>query len=715
MTVIERLHSRLAIILAYARRLASRSLVSFHRRWERLFRPPWLFVTLAIYLVVLSALWQLDWYGGLQVGSAAGFTLLACAFPKLGMGIAVFWLLGWLYEFAGSPNPWRDCALLIASFAVAAAAILGLRRARARHLSRPMGWWPTDGEFLLILLLFLGTGWVFLSAADRLSEVRLNESLSSSRNESRPRPAQVKVGLALSGGGYRAALLHAGVLSALEELRVPTEVISSVSGASIIGAFYARGGTPQQFVDLVVSGSFDLEREVLRLNNVLCLISIPMGGTSFQLLPLSPKCSRTQLQANLLRRVLFGDVLAKEGSVEGRPELMLGTTDLAGTRMLGITPHGFVNIYLDPPLDRLSFANPAMLGGEKNQTIFFPTPLAHLPDQQPLADLVAASGAFPGALPAYRLSAPYTPAGSGSDRILYLLADGGLSDNSGIVLLDAAQLLSEQAKDYTANPFPPQNTNPPTSWNISRWDVDLILASDGSALTPNSVPGGAFDEFVRAMDVMDATTGGAEMFAARDENKHPRPSILLLSPRTFSRESVGGLVAALQFGTPNGWQIEKDLGYDLPPIGFASIDEETLTFIIAHMEPQLQNEAGAILADLVRSGAMTSDGLTVQAAFKRDGELGADPGSALARFYDLVQIELDRRLQAFVRTPTLRDRIDRETATSIYILGQYLVRFNKRYIICFLSRFEQIKQVGESNATPKCNAVAGAVAAKIYK
>src|SRR3954469_9576295 len=49
-----------------------------------------------------------------------------------------------------------------------------------------------------------------------------------------------KVGLALSGGGFRASLFHIGVLARLAELDVlrHVEVISCVSGGAIIGAYY---------------------------------------------------------------------------------------------------------------------------------------------------------------------------------------------------------------------------------------------------------------------------------------------------------------------------------------------------------------------------------------------------------------------------------------------------------------------------------------------
>ena len=49
-----------------------------------------------------------------------------------------------------------------------------------------------------------------------------------------------KLGLALSGGGHRAAFFHVGVLAKLAELGLlrPVQVISTVSGGSIIGALY---------------------------------------------------------------------------------------------------------------------------------------------------------------------------------------------------------------------------------------------------------------------------------------------------------------------------------------------------------------------------------------------------------------------------------------------------------------------------------------------
>ena len=49
-----------------------------------------------------------------------------------------------------------------------------------------------------------------------------------------------RIGVSLSGGGYRAAAFHLGTLKKLHELGIlqKTDVISTISGGSILGAYY---------------------------------------------------------------------------------------------------------------------------------------------------------------------------------------------------------------------------------------------------------------------------------------------------------------------------------------------------------------------------------------------------------------------------------------------------------------------------------------------
>src|SRR5262245_42699348 len=65
------------------------------------------------------------------------------------------------------------------------------------------------------------------------------ETRCSKTNENLKTPRD-KLGLALSGGGLRASFFHIGVLARLAEVDLlrHVEVLSTISGGSIIGALY---------------------------------------------------------------------------------------------------------------------------------------------------------------------------------------------------------------------------------------------------------------------------------------------------------------------------------------------------------------------------------------------------------------------------------------------------------------------------------------------
>ena len=77
-----------------------------------------------------------------------------------------------------------------------------------------------------------------------------------------------KVGLALSGGGFRASLYHLGVLARLAELNVlrHVNVLSCVSGGSIVGACYwlALRNRMRQAEPLTHQDYIDLVRDVIK-------------------------------------------------------------------------------------------------------------------------------------------------------------------------------------------------------------------------------------------------------------------------------------------------------------------------------------------------------------------------------------------------------------------------------------------------------------------
>jgi len=71
-------------------------------------------------------------------------------------------------------------------------------------------------------------------------------------NKLPPEINQKKIGLALSGGGFR-GLVHAGILQALEEFDLKPQVIAATSFGGFIGAFYAAGHRPSQILSLFES------------------------------------------------------------------------------------------------------------------------------------------------------------------------------------------------------------------------------------------------------------------------------------------------------------------------------------------------------------------------------------------------------------------------------------------------------------------------------
>ena len=71
---------------------------------------------------------------------------------------------------------------------------------------------------------------------------RVTVETSSATDDETVSSAKKGVALCLSGGGYRAALFHLGVLRCLHEMEILQTVrtVSSVSGGSIISAYVAK-------------------------------------------------------------------------------------------------------------------------------------------------------------------------------------------------------------------------------------------------------------------------------------------------------------------------------------------------------------------------------------------------------------------------------------------------------------------------------------------
>lgn len=124
-----------------------------------------------------------------------------------------------------------------------------------------------------------------------------------------------KLGLALSGGGFRAAFFHIGVLARLAELGVlrHVEVISTVSGGSIVGALYyirlrtLLQETPDGQVDdadyiQLVDG---LEKEFLAGVQTNIRARVLLNPAKNVWMALNPNYSRSDRIGDLYDRVLY--------------------------------------------------------------------------------------------------------------------------------------------------------------------------------------------------------------------------------------------------------------------------------------------------------------------------------------------------------------------------------------------------------------------------
>ncbi len=136
-----------------------------------------------------------------------------------------------------------------------------------------------------------------------------------------------KFGLALSGGGFRASLYHIGVLARLAELDVlrHVEVLSCVSGGSIVGAYYYLelrnllqtnpddAITTQNYIDIVKRVEENFLKGVQRNIRTRVLAEF---STNLKMI-LWPGYSRTRRVGELYERELYSRVNDGEGKYEG--------------------------------------------------------------------------------------------------------------------------------------------------------------------------------------------------------------------------------------------------------------------------------------------------------------------------------------------------------------------------------------------------------------
>lgn len=212
-----------------------------------------------------------------------------------------------------------------------------------------------------------------------------------------------RVGLALSGGGFRAAAFHVGVLRGLHDLGVldHVQVVSGVSGGALLGAAWACHDGDYEAFESRMRGFLtrDLKRRVL--------LAALRPDRALRLL-VSPRYSLTEVLADVLdRQVFHGRTL---GSLRGStPRLVINATTLnhgTGFRMSADR----VGDWIVSTQDR------------------------RVLDRFPLARAVAASAAFPGGFAPVVLGHEVWGGRPGRPREV-MLTDGGVDDNFGVAPL----------------------------------------------------------------------------------------------------------------------------------------------------------------------------------------------------------------------------------------------------------------------------------------
>jgi NTE family protein len=231
------------------------------------------------------------------------------------------------------------------------------------------------------------------------------------------------IGLALSGGGSRAIAFHLGCMRALYDRAIISKisVISTISGGSIIGAFYAYSPTlsfdefDKRIVSLLRQG---LNREILKqlftpriFFGILTtyLIAHPAAYLA-KFIKKDPPLTRwfciTNAFENVLRKKLFGDIKLTDNRRDGirviinACELRTGTSFRFGDEKSGNWRFGIL--------------------ADNNISV---------------AHAVACSAAYPILLPSFDCTLDFVRQGK-KIRSRINLTDGGVYDNLGISCLE---------------------------------------------------------------------------------------------------------------------------------------------------------------------------------------------------------------------------------------------------------------------------------------
>jgi predicted acylesterase/phospholipase RssA len=240
----------------------------------------------------------------------------------------------------------------------------------------------------------------------------------------------MKIGLALSGGGFRATLYHLGLVRFLRDAGILPQVthITAVSGGSIFAAHLGLNwdrynGSPSEFAaaaaELLAFVRLDVRNRIVRRYPLGFALRGPrrLAGLS------NRRLSRAGLLEYHYERYLYGDTSLFQ--LPQQPSLHLLATNLSEGRLCSFNRNGLWMIRRE--------------AGHGFRIDQVPISLATVPMA------VAASSAFPGFFPPFELTRADVGGRSGEfDRQAY--TDGGVFDNLGIRMFHFLARASNEEK-----------------------------------------------------------------------------------------------------------------------------------------------------------------------------------------------------------------------------------------------------------------------------
>jgi hypothetical protein len=570
----------------------------------------------------------------------------------------------WVVE-VGSFRLWADLLAAVAGLLIAAKVSIPFEVPRFdTWLLSPRP------SFVVRILIFTVSSWVSIGLVDLFPAgqtpgyVHLGVTSGMLRQSPAGTP---KIALALSGGGYRAALFHAGVIEELAEQNVPVDILGSVSGGSIVALAIQQGVTPREFLETVVRGDLNLTRAIATPRYVLPAIFDWLFPWTFergvQIAFESPDVSRITVNAALLGRA-FGytrSVGLDSARAPAQIEWIIGTTDLKGSRLVGSTSFGTLLIPIRPWSNRTGEPSNSQSPIYGKPT-FDPCPLTLWMSGSNL--VAAVSGAFPLAFEPV-ITSEYCPKSlahvATSEPTFFHLVDGGVADNSGTVMLQALASLS---------------AHEPRAALLGRLAPDLIIASDGGSAANLAVEHARqlsldSDLYRRTAPALSSAGDVADFLytysgAPFADPEYPGPAIITISPRMlFTTKDTHGIE---QIFLLDGRKFAERL------LVLSRVDVDHLGAALApdaRVAPAFTRELTTCMAKPRKFAEASDDQIGVVASCLLQIPL---PRSGVFR-------ELTNMLENFVRAGTLRAQFSRTEAEELFRLGRVLVILQKNTLL----------------------------------